>query len=90
MDGDDRVGVIHRAGEHARELLLAHAGLESGQERLGLRDGRVVLALDAELVERLRVVDFLPELLERVERRFEVRALARERLRLLRVVPEAG
>jgi hypothetical protein len=82
--------VIHGAGEHSHELLFAHASFDGGQQAFGLGDRRVVLRFGAELEERLCVVDVAPELLERRERRFEVGALPRQRLRFLRVVPETG
>ena len=62
--------------------------LEGRDQSLGLGDGRVVARVGAEIQEDLRVVDVAPELLERRDRLLEARALAGDRLRLLRIVPE--
>jgi hypothetical protein len=74
--------------EHPSELGLPHAPLERGHERLGLVNRRRVVPLRAEVEEDLRVVDVAPKLLERRDGLLEARALARDGLRLLRVVPE--
>ena len=86
----DRVCVIDRAGEHARELGATDAVLERGEEPLRLVDRRLVVLGSPQLEEDLRVLDVARELLEGVERLLNPRPLAVHRLGLAGVVPEAG
>jgi hypothetical protein len=82
--------VVDRARQHPRQLGGAHPVRQGGEERLGFGDRGVVLLRGAELEEDLGVVDVAPELLERLDGLLEGRSTARQRLRLLGVVPEAG
>jgi hypothetical protein len=82
--------VIGRAAEHAPELHAARAPHEIRSERGRLRDRRLVVRLGAELEENLRVLEIFLELLERRDGGFETRALARELLRFLVIVPKTG
>jgi hypothetical protein len=82
--------VIRRPAQHTPELHAARAPLEIGKKRGSFGDRRLVVRLDTELEENLRVLDVLLELLERVERRLEARAFARELLRFLVIVPKTG
>jgi len=82
--------VIGRAAEHAPELHAARAPHEIGNKRGRFGDRRLVVRLGAELEEDLRVLDVFFELLEGGQLRLEARALPRQLLRLLMVVPETG
>jgi hypothetical protein len=82
--------VIDLAGQHPTELRRAQPLLEVGDLRRHLLDYRVVLLGDAELEELLRVVDVPCQLLGRLDLLLDVRALTRDLLGLLRIVPKPG
>jgi hypothetical protein len=81
--------VIDRAGEHAPELRSAHAPLERGGLRRRLGDGRLVVLRRPEIEQDRGVLDVACQLLEAADLLLEPRALARDGLGLLLVVPEA-
>jgi hypothetical protein len=81
--------VIDRAREHARELCAPDPGFERRHLGLRLRDGRRVVLRGAELEQDVRVLDVPRELLDAPDLQLEIRALARDDLRLLLVLPEA-
>jgi hypothetical protein len=80
--------VIHLPREHPRQLRLPQAHLERGHLLADLLHDRLVVLGCAELEELLRVVDVARELLDLLDELLDARALAIDRLRLLRVVPE--
>jgi hypothetical protein len=82
--------VIDGPGQHPPELRPANALLERGRLRRGLGNGRLVVLGGAEVEQDDRVVEVARELLDAREPLLEPGALARDRLRLLLVVPEAG
>jgi hypothetical protein len=82
--------VIDLAGEHPAELRLSQAPLELGDLARDLCDHSFVLLGRPELEELLRVLDVPCELLGRLDLLLEDRALPRDLLGLLRVVPETG
>jgi len=82
--------VIDLAGEHPTELRCAKPLLEIGDLRPDLFDHGVVLFRRAELEQLLRVFDVPRQLLGRLDLLLDVRALTRDLLGLLRIVPEAG
>jgi hypothetical protein len=88
MDAEDRVRVIHLPREHAGELRLAKPRLEIAYLLADLFHDAVVVLGRAELEELLRVVDVPRELLDLLDELLDARALAIDRLRLLRVLPE--
>ncbi|AKU98597.1 hypothetical protein AKJ09_05261 [Labilithrix luteola] len=81
--------MVDRAGEHAAELGLAETLLQRRELLPDFVDDRVVFLGGAELEELLGVVDVTGELVDSLDFLLDVRTLARDRLRLLRVVPEA-
>jgi hypothetical protein len=82
--------VIDLAREHPAQLRSAQALLEIRNLRRDLFDHGVVLLGDSELEELLGVVDVARQLLGRLDLLLDVRALSRDLLGLLRVVPESG
>jgi hypothetical protein len=80
--------VVDRPGEHPSELRAANPRFERREALLRFDDGRFVVLRCAELEEDLRVVDVARELRVRVERLLDPGALAVDRLRLPRVLPE--
>jgi len=82
--------VIHRAGEHTRQLGRAHAPFQRGELRLGLGDDRLVALGRSEFEQNGGVVQIARERLDRGDPLLYLGALARDGLRLLLVVPEAG
>jgi hypothetical protein len=82
--------VIDGPGEHPRELRGPQACLEGREGPLGLGDGRRVVLRGAELEQDPGVVDVALELLDARDLLLDPRALARDGLGLVRVVPEAG
>jgi len=81
--------VIDRAAQHPRELRAAHALLERRDLHLGFFDRGFVVLGRAEIEEDDRVFEIARELFGVVDELLDARALARDRLRLLRVVPKA-
>jgi hypothetical protein len=82
--------VVDRAREHARQLGGAEPVLQPRKRALGLGDDPGVVLRGAELEEDARVVDVPDELLDALDLLLEPGALARDGLRLVRVVPETG
>jgi hypothetical protein len=82
--------VIDRTREHARQLGGAEALLEPRQRAFGLGDDPGVVLGGPQLEEDPRVVDVANELLDALDLLLEPGALARDGLRLVRVVPETG
>jgi hypothetical protein len=80
--------VVDLAGQHAAELRRAESLLEIRDLRRDLLDDGVVLLGDPELEELLRVFDVAGQLLGRFDLLLDVRALTRDLLGLLRVVPK--
>jgi hypothetical protein len=80
--------VIDLAGEHPTELRRAQPLLEVRDLRRDLLDDGIVLLGDTELEELLRVFDVTRQLLGRFDLLLDVRALARDLLGLLRIVPK--
>ena len=90
MDVDDGVGVCGRAREHALELGSAHAVYQRAPLRLDLlHDGRVALGL-SQLEQLESIGELRAEPGDGPERLLEVRALAKQGLRLELIVPEIG
>jgi hypothetical protein len=81
--------VVDRAGEHPRELGVAHARLERGGVRGGLGDRPSVVLRRAELEQDSGVVQIARQLLDRIDVLLDAGPLARDGLRLLLIVPEA-
>jgi hypothetical protein len=90
VDGEDGVGLVGRAGEHALELGLAQPLVDRGGLLRRIRDDGLVALGDAELEVLLEVDELLPELLGELELGLGLRALAQRLLGGLVVVPEAG
>jgi hypothetical protein len=82
--------VVHGTGEHPRELCGAHSCFEGAERGLGLGDDRLVVLGGSQLEQDAGVVEVARELLDALDLLLEGRALARDGLRLVRVVPEAG
>jgi hypothetical protein len=82
--------VVDRPGEHPGELRTSDALFEGGHLRLGLGDDRGVVLAGAQVEQDGGVVDVARQFLDRREALLEARALARDGLRLLLVVPETG
>jgi hypothetical protein len=80
--------VVDLAGEHPTELCGAEAFFEGGDLGFDLGDDAFVFLRHAELEELLRVVDVSGELLRRLDALLDRRTLPRDRLGLLRIVPE--
>jgi hypothetical protein len=81
---------VHFAGEHARQLELAHALAEAAGIALDFREsGFVLLGLD-QLEQFRRVGKAAADAVQLAEGLVEPRALAAERLRLVRRVPDGG
>jgi hypothetical protein len=80
--------VIDRSGEHPRQLGVADPRLERRRLRGGLGDGRLVALARAEIEQDDRVVEVARQLLDAPDVLLDRRALPRDGLRLLLVVPE--
>jgi hypothetical protein len=80
--------VIDGPGEHPGELGISYASLEGGHLGFRLGDHRRVVLARAEVQQDGGVVQVSRELLDAREPLLDPRALARDGLRLLLVVPE--
>ena len=90
MDADDGVGVVDWAGEHARQLRLAHALLELGSLELDVPQGALVVFGGGELEVLERLIDVLAECFGERQLFTGQSAAPEEALRLFLVVPETG
>ena len=87
MHGDDGIAGVVLAAEHLAHLHLAEELLDLEHLRLGLGPAFLV-ALGGHLEEHLGVGEPTGQVLPRIERGLEQRALLQELLRALGIVPE--
>jgi hypothetical protein len=82
--------MVDLAGQHPTELRGTQPFLEIRELRRDFLYDGVVLLGDTELEELLRVFDVPRQLLGRLDLLLDVRALTRDLLGLLRIVPKTG
>ena len=82
--------MVDLSGQHATELGRAQPFLEIRNLCRDLFDHGVVLLGDPELEELLRIFDVAGQLFGRLDLLLDVRALTRDLLGLLRIVPKPG
>ena len=88
VDAHQRALPVVGTGQHAGELHLAHHGLGRVEHARGLRRGRLVLGFVGQVDQDPRFLRRLELGVETVDRRFELRLLAQQRLSFLGGGPE--